>query len=456
MEAGDETTRELDEEVADERRAQGSTVAALNAFSAPDVAPELRSKLRYTDPDDAIQRLASAVEQGTLRVPRLLVLDSLVKLASRRGDQLRTREAALDKLLEALVRQARGREAEVGAEAEVGTAVLTVRGALESVASLSDVASPPDPWKVFVLQAGDALGLSQAEIDKPRCNDAGIVKKGNLKARALTVEFHTDASPGDLRHFCDPRRWHECSAYQKEMTKWSGAGAKPDEDRPPDGWRRDLFETVQLAPGFELQTPLRFTHTIQDPNDPSWVHLDYALIGETEDIEVDEGALDVRRVTTGKHQGRTRVSAIKAIRFKDDLLDDWTSIACDTFWMDLVIKAAVGCPGPGATIDSKGGTPTMAKSKEARLEQTIDEAAAAAKESIETYRQLAKKGAGQLAGDSPADTEKWVELTAKTWAQVARDTARAWMTFNAVLQGFAESGEGKAKQSDPGEGDNDD
>ena len=218
------------------------------------------------------------------------------------------------------------------------------------------------------------------------------MKKGNLKARALTVEFHTDASPGELRHFCDPRRWHECSAYQKEMTKWSGAGAKPDEDRPPDGWRRDLLETVQLAPGLELKTPLRFTHTIQDPNDPSWVHLDYVLIGETKDIEVDEGALDVRRVTTGKHQGRTRVSAIKAIRFKDDLLDDWTSVACDTFWMDLVINAAVGCLGPGATIDSTGGIATMAKSKEARLDKTIDEAAAAAQKSIEDLQRPCEEG----------------------------------------------------------------
>jgi hypothetical protein len=346
-EAGERTPPEDDEQSAQERREQGSTVAALNAFSAPHVTPGLRSKLRYTDPDDAIQRLASAVEKGTLRVPRLLVLDSLVKLASRRGDELRTREASLDTLLEALVVQARGLE-----EAEVGTALLTVRGALESVAFLSGFKSTPPPWKIFVLRAGDALALSRAEVEKPLCNDAGCVKKGNLKARALTVEFHTDASPVELRRFCDPRRWHECSGYQKKMTPWTGAGAEPDEDRPPDGWRRDLLERVELAPGLELQTPLRFTHSIQDPKNPRWVHLDYLLIGETDDIEVDEGALDVRRVTAGKHRGRTRVTAIKAIRFKDDELDRWTSVACDTFWMDLVIDAAVGCLRAGAAIDS--------------------------------------------------------------------------------------------------------
>ena len=86
----------------------------------------------------------------------------------------------------------------------------------------------------------------------------------------------------------------------------------------------------------------------------------------------------------------------------------------------------------------------MAQSKQARLDKTIDEAAVAAKESIDAYKKLAKKGASQLAGDSPSGTDKWVELTAKTWAQMARDAAQAWITWNAALQALAESAESKA------------
>ena len=96
--------------------------------------------------------------------------------------------------------------------------------------------------------------------------------------------------------------------------------------------------------GKDLETPLRFTYTIQDQNDPSWVHLDYVMIGRTGEIDVDEGALDVRRVTSGKHSGRTRVIAKKAILFVDPCWK-WPTVACDTFWMDLVIDAAVGCLG---------------------------------------------------------------------------------------------------------------
>ena len=190
----------------------------------------------------------------------------------------------------------------------------------------------------------------------------------------------------------------------------------------------------------EIETPLRFTYTIQDQNDPSWVHLDYLLIRETKDIHVDEGALDVRRVTSGKHSGRTRVSALKAILFADPLLANWPTVACDTFWMDLVIDAAVGCLGPGATIDWTGGKPKMAASTEVPLTEVIERATDEARQSIAAYGKLASEAATQLAGDSPANADKWVELTSRTWAQAARDAAQAWTTYVAFLRAVAESG----------------
>ena len=103
-EAGDETTRQFDEEVAEERRAQGSTVAAVSAFSAA-LPSDSRAGLGLAGPDEAIEALAAAVEEDSLHVPRLLVLDSLVRFAGRRGGRLAAHGAALDTLHEALVRQ---------------------------------------------------------------------------------------------------------------------------------------------------------------------------------------------------------------------------------------------------------------------------------------------------------------------------------------------------------------
>lgn len=340
-EAGERTPAGIDDQKAKERRTQGSSVAAVNAFSAR-LPSDSRAGLGYAAPDDAIETLAAAVEDGSVRLPRLLVLDSLVRLAGRRGDQLEAHRAALETLHEALVKQA-------GApEEDVGDAVVTLRRALDSAGRLSGTASGPHPWRVFARQAAGALRLTQAEIDKPLCNDREIVRKGPYEAVGVTVEFHTDNSPDELRRFCDPTRWHECSAYQHAMTAWKDPSAI-DEQRP-NGWRRDLVETVELSPGNTLVTPLRFTHTIQDANDPDWIHLDYVLLEETPDILVDEGALDVRRITTGEQQGRTRVSAKKAILFKNPLLAEWPTVACDTFWIDQVIGAAVGCRDGSAPL----------------------------------------------------------------------------------------------------------
>jgi hypothetical protein len=441
-EPGDEGTPKFDEEAAQLRRDHGSAVASLNAFSAG-ADTKLRRKLSNPDPDDAIRTLASEVQQDNLRIPRLQVLDALVRLAHRRGRQFAAHDAALDTLLEALVTRAPG-AAQAGEEA-----LSTVRAALESVASLDRDVSDAQRWAVFVQAAGPALGLSRAEVEKPTCNDLTRIKKNGLEAVGVTVGFYTDASPGDLRRFCDPQCWHECSAFQKPMTLWKGAGAINQPGPAPHGWRRALLETVQLAPGMDLVTPLRFTYGIQSENDPNWVHLDYLLVEETNDIAIDEGALNVQRVKSGKHQGRTRVTAIKAVRFKDPSLRAWTTVACDTFWMDLVIQASVGCLGPGPRIDSERKA-EMADSKGAPLDKAIDDAAAAAKRSIDAYTQLARKGAAQLAGDSPAAPDRWIDLTAKAWAQAARDAAQAWKIYNDVLEGLAGQDEPQAKKPKPG------
>jgi hypothetical protein len=421
-----------DEPEAARRREQGSAVAALNAFTA-DLGADARGRLRLPQPDDAMRSLASAVEEGTLRVPRLFVLDSLVKFARRRGEDLRANDAPLDTLLRALVERA-------GVpSADVGDAVATVRGALDSVSQLSRADPASDSWAVFAGQSAGALRLTQAEIEKPQCNDTEEVVKEGRPAIGVTVEFHTDAAPGELRHFCDPTRWHECSAYQREMTPWEDPGAVSE--KRPNGWRRDLIETV-VFPGQELVTPLRFTYSIEGETDPSWVHLDYVLLTETDDILVDEGALDVRRVATGTQQGRTRVSAKKAILFKNSVFASWPTIACDTFWTDLVIAAAVGCPDDGGAPPNGGGT-TMAD----KLEKVIEEAAKATQESVEKYAELAKAAATQFAGDAPADAGTWMKLTAKTYAQAAADTARAWTAYNEVLKVLAKDAQERA-QSD--------
>ena len=285
--------------------------------------------------------LAAAVNDGTLRVPRLFVLDSLVKFARRRAENLRDYNAELDVLLKALVART-----EVP-EPDAGDAAATVRDALDSVGQLGDAPPTAHTWPVFEEKAGDALRLTTAEREKPTCNDQGRVRKGSNQAVAVTVEFYTDRTPGDLRHFCNPYLWYRHSAYFLPMKRLRGRGAVNKTLPKINGWRSDLIETIVVPQVTKLVTPLRFTYSIENETNPSWVHLDYVLPEKTDDIGVDEGALDVRRVTCGPHEGRTRVSAKKAILFADPVLQAWPTIACDTFWTEMVIAVATGSTDDG-------------------------------------------------------------------------------------------------------------
>lgn len=433
MDAGDPTDQGKDgsrEVPESERRAHGYAVAGLNALSA--LGPEVHPEWGLARRDDEITTLTEAIRGGELGVPRVLVLDALVKLAKRRPSELASAQPALDDLLLALVQ-----DAGVPVERQ-GAAVETVQRALDSVARRSVLAPARHPWKRFASDVRSALGLTQAEVDKPLCNDRQVVLKAGVEAIGVTVDFHTDAAPAEMS-VCDPTSWHECTAAFRRMQPWNDPAAV-DEQRP-GGWRRDLIETVDFLPGMAaLQTPLRFTYSIDDDSDPAWIHLDYVLIEETGEIAVDEGSIDVRRETAGEHSGRTRVSTKKLISFKDPMLAKWPTVACDTFWTDLVVNAAVGCLG-GAThkpkVNGDGGSTSMADPKH-NLSAAIDEAAAAARESIGVYSQLAEQAASQLSGAGPADNAAWLQLATKAYGRALSDAARSWTIYSEMLIALAE------------------
>ena len=64
-----------------------------------------------------------------------------------------------------------------------------------------------------------------------------------------------------------------------------------------------------------------------------------------------------------------------------------------------------------------------------------------------------KKAATQFTGDAPADAGTWMQLTAKTYAQAAADTARAWEAYNEVLKVLAKGAEAPPESDEPIDGD---
>lgn len=415
----------------DTRRAHGYSLAGITSLSAG-VSPAIRSEWGLADRDQALLELAAAIDEDRLGVPRLLVLDALVKLAARQPDDVYLEDSALDAVISALVRTA------AVSAGDQDRAAATVRRALEEVARVTVAEPGVRSWAVFAGEAAGALRLTKAEIEKPTCNDREVETKGE-KAIGVSVDFVTDAAPGEMS-VCDPTRWHECTASFHPMRPWQDSAAI-DEKRP-NGWRRDLIETVDFLPGLTLETPLRFTYSIDAGVDPAWVHLDYVLLAETSDIAVDEGSIDLRRIAGGAGAGRTRVTTRKLIGFKNPMLASWPTVACDTFWTDLVVNAAVGCLG-GDTHShtlSNGGKAPVPDSTQPDMSKAIDAAAKAAQESIAAYAELAKQAAGQLTGNAAADNAAWVQLSSQAYGRATADAAKAWTLYSEILRAAAEGG----------------
>jgi hypothetical protein len=83
----------------------------------------------------------------------------------------------------------------------------------------------------------------------------------------------------------------------------------------------------------------------------------------------------------------------------------------------------------------------MADTQADRLAKAIDEATEAAQASVNAYSKLAKEAAAQFAGDAPADTGTWMQFAAKSYAQAAADTAKAWTAYYEMLKALADEKE---------------
>jgi hypothetical protein len=289
------------------------------------------SDTKLLQPDDALMYLAEATASGTRRVPRLVILDLLVRLAHRRGEQFFSPDLpGRERLFFAL-----GREIEVqpGAGVAAGDISKALQLTLQSTFGLPGLRMA---WHQFAERMSEPMALTSYEVNKPMCDDRVEVDG----ARAIETEFFTDMSVEDLTYWADPRHWPHCSVYFEAMHR------KGKLKHVDGGWDGTFVEVVSCVPGKSLETPLEFCY--READDGSEVHTTYDLAeGPTDDILVDNGFVKAEHDTSGPDGTQTRVSALKIIKFTDDSVQQWTSIACDTFWTELLIDMCTDCGEAG-------------------------------------------------------------------------------------------------------------
>jgi hypothetical protein len=210
-----------DERVADERLALTS-LALWSVNPDSDLLECLVERFDFVPMSrvDALRLLADRTVEQIRIVPRLVVLDLLVRLASRR-DAAVIPEAAgadaddigleLDRLIIGLVAEAAGPMLSVplpltGDVLEIDPAAH-VRTALFEIAEADDI----EPWAYFVAHEAEVMRLSPAEINKPICDDSTTVMADGTEAVVLEMQYHSPMSVEQLKPWTDPRNWPACS-----------------------------------------------------------------------------------------------------------------------------------------------------------------------------------------------------------------------------------------------------
>jgi len=294
-------------------------------------------------PNDAFAALAAALRSPSRRMPRLVVLDALVRFTSRTSGALSPDSAspALTDLLDAL-----GREGPQPASGPTGAA-LASPAAIASPAmilqeALSAVAGVPNlsqAWGTFAT--GAAQVLCEAEMGKPGCDCSQVAFTNGVQRRVVISRFRTTVPLAGIKGFADPHNWPKCSTFFKSMVDLAPVVRKTGND-----WDGNIMETVEIVKGHPFETPLAFKYreTTDDAGVLTKVRLDYDLVDPsgTVDIAVDRGWIEMSTDSTNPSMP-TVVVAIKTIAFKDPMWQAWTTAVCDTAWGELVIDVAMNC-----------------------------------------------------------------------------------------------------------------
>lgn len=307
---------------------------------------------RPLSPDAAFAILATEVGSG--RIPRLVVLDALVRFKARTSSSVATGAISddvappppspeLTDLLGVLGRLGPQPGPEPTGDGIAGPADTPPSAAVILQTSLDAVAGELDlsqAWQTFASSAGPVL--CEAEAGKPPCDCANVTVVKNVTRRTVVSKFRTKVLLSEIKTYADPHNWPRCSTYFKSMVD-----VAPGMTAVSNGWDGVIEETVEIIPPHLFVTPLKFKYreTLDANGNLVKVRLDYDLAnaGGTADIAVDKGWIEMSTDSNPLNPMPTGVEAIKTIGFKNPLWQSWTSLLCDTAWGELVIDAAMRC-----------------------------------------------------------------------------------------------------------------
>jgi hypothetical protein len=314
--------------------------------------------------ETALADLAELTKKGTRQSPRLVVLERLVRAAARRGEEFLAAESSgRQGLLGALIEAAPDDAARVP---NPDTAVIDVPRSLEDIDVLEGALRgnanlvPAVAYRNFAASARITLALQPHETTAPSCDDSEPDRPaGGVAANMVSAQFFSARPFADFGQWMDPTAWHGlCPWFFDSMVPLIPAAQQiaPVPNLHLGGWRQSFDETVLLVPNDPWTTCLHFTH-LRSASD---LHTDYRLAQHADAPEhfpalpsgafappphpvhliVDHGFLAAEDDPFAGAPLTTRVTLTKITKFVDADYDKWTTLACDTFWLDLAMAMA--------------------------------------------------------------------------------------------------------------------
>jgi len=313
--------------------------------------------------EKALADLAELTRKGTRQSPRLVVLERLVRAAARRGEEFLAAESAgRQGLLGALIEAVPDDVARVP---NPDTAVIDAPRSLEDIdvleGALAGNASlmPAEAYRNFAAGARITLALQPHETTAPSCDDSEPDQPaGGVPANMVSAQFFSTRPFADFGQWMDPNAWPGlCPWFFRSMAPLTPAAQQiaPVPNVHLGGWRQSFDETVLLDADEPWTTCLHFTH-LRSASD---LHTDYRLAQQADapahfaaaasgafapphpvHLVVDHGFLAAEDDPFAGAPLTTRVTLTKITKFVDAEYDKWTTLACDTFWLDLAMAMA--------------------------------------------------------------------------------------------------------------------
>jgi hypothetical protein len=276
-------------------------------------------------------------------------------------------------------------------------------------------------------------------VAKPGCNDDEVARTAAGDARVISSRFWTNKPLPMLADFIRPENWPVYGSFLWEEMK-PVAGLR---QLSPAGSYQGVFNEVVRLPMGVVTVFL----DVQYLTNPTFARTTYRLATgyPNAQVTVDAGYLLATTDTVGPPDLPTPVTLVeghKAIRFRDNVLNDLPELACDCGWVDYMINMALDQPNVPLALASTlaasdggsggiGGYEAVAANVGGVIDDWVDMATA----SIRGHGDAAKTVVGRVV--SPSPDPRWINDVVGMGDGVvtsAGETIKAWRSILRELE----------------------